>query len=341
MRSPGRRALTLIELLVVIAILATLMSLLLPTLQRVREGALRMKCGSNMRQIAAAVNNYHTQVGIYPPSMLIPPGQVFATNNGSWSIHGRILPYVEQSNMAVLVNLEVAWDAQGNTGVPRTRIPFFLCPSEPNDRVRVDAAGNPFVYPHNYAFNFGTWLVYNPATGEGGDGVFFPNAALTMSNITDGLTTTMMLAEVKAFTPYVRNTANPGATPPTAPSQVAAFAAAGQLKLGPNLNDNTGHTEWPDGRVHHSGFTTIFPPNAVVPFTTNGQSYDFDYNSRQEGTHATQPTYAAITARSYHAGGFVNVVMMDGSVRTVRGSISPTTWRALGTRAGADVVGDF
>ena len=116
----------------------------------------------------------------------------------------------------------------------------------------------------------------------------------------------------------------------------------GQLKLGPATNDNTGHTEWPDGRVHHSGFTTVFPPNTVVPFTANGVVYNIDYNSRQEGNSATLPTYAVVTARSYHSGGIVNVALMDGSVRSVSRDISPAVWRALGTRAGGEVVGsDF
>jgi prepilin-type processing-associated H-X9-DG protein len=64
-----------------------------------------------------------------------------------------------------------------------------------------------------------------------------------------------------------------------------------------------------------------------------------DYNSRQEGNSATEPTYAAITARSYHTG-LVNVALMDGSVRSVRDGISLTTWRALGTRNGGEVIGN-
>jgi len=340
-RTSQQPAFTLVELLVIVAIMAILMGLLLPALQKVRDAAVRMKCASNLKQLGLAVNNYHSQLGTYPPSMLIPVGQPFAINNGSWSIHGRILPYVEQQNMAVLVNLEAAWDSQGNTGVPQTRIPFFLCPAEQNDRVRVDAAGNPYVYPHNYAFNFGTWFVYDPVTGAGGDGVFFPNAGLTMSDIHDGLTNTMMASEVKAFTPYVRNTPDPGPTPPSSPTQITGFATGGQLKLGPNLNDNTGHTEWPDGRVHHSGFTTTFAPNTVVPYTSSGQTYDIDYNSRQEGNSATARTYAAITARSYHAGGFVNVLLMDGSVRAVRSSIGLPVWRAHGTRSSSDGTGSL
>jgi prepilin-type processing-associated H-X9-DG protein len=169
--------------------------------------------------------------------------------------------------------------------------------------------------------------------------VFFPNARLGPSAVIDGTSNTLMIAEVKAFTSYVRNTADPGSTPPSTPEQIEPLCAGGQLKLGPNLNDNTGHTEWPDGRAHHSGFTAVFTPNTKVPFTYQGQTYDIDYNSRQEGNSATQRTYAAITARSYHSGGIVNVGMMDGSVRSVSKSISLQTWRALGTRQGGEILG--
>lgn len=335
--TPKRLAFTLIELLVVIAIIAVLIGLLLPAVQKVREAANRMKCANNLKQLALAVHNYENTHGVYPPAMYHTPGTVFSNNNGSWSLHGRVLPYIEQSNAYVRVNLEVGWDAQGNTGVPTTRIPIYVCPSERYDRVRT-SSGQPFVYPHTYGFNFGTWFVYNPANGRGGDGMFHPNSRQTTGSVTDGLSNTLCATEVKAFTSYVRNTADPGAGPPATPAAVAALAAGGQLKLGPDINDNTGHTEWPDGRVHHSGVTTVFRPNTVVPFTYQGQTYDIDFNSRQEGSSATQLTYAAITARSYHSGGVVNVALMDGSVRSVSKDIDLLVWRALGTRYGGEVV---
>ena len=49
------------------------------------------------------------------------------------------------------------------------------------------------------------------------------------------------------------------------------------------------------------------------------------------------PTYAALTARSYHPGG-VNVLLGDGSVRFVKTTVNGATWRALGTVAGSEVV---
>ena len=57
-----------------------------------------------------------------------------------------------------------------------------------------------------------------------------------------------------------------------------------------------------------------------------------------EGSHATKPTYSAVTSRSYHTSG-VNVLLMDGSVRQVTNSVSLAAWRAAGTRSGGEVIG--
>jgi hypothetical protein len=102
---------------------------------------------------------------------------------------------------------------------------------------------------------------------------------------------------------------------------------------------NTGHTEWPDGRVHHTGITATLTPNSFVPYTTGGQIVDADFNSWQEGKNgfAGRPTYAIITSRSFHPG-VVQVAMIDGSVQAISETIDLTTWRALATRAGGEVA---
>ena len=223
-RSPSRPGFTLIELLVVIAIIGILVSLLFPAVQMVRESARRTSCMNNVRQIVLATHGYEAAFKKFPPSFEIEPGTILSGNNGSWSIHGRILPFIEQANAYRMVDLNVAWDSQLDTGVPTLRIPLFLCPSEINDTVRLNTStGLPKVYPQNYGFNFGTWLVYDPVSSEKGDGPFYVNSRTGFRSVTDGSSTTICVAEVKAFTSYIRNTDDPGPVPPTDPSAFMGF----------------------------------------------------------------------------------------------------------------------
>jgi len=321
---------TLIELLVVIAIIAVLIGLLLPAVQRVRESAARVKCGNNLKQLGLAIHGYEVASSAYPSLGDYPTG----TTGAAWSFPSKLLPFVEQENLQRLIEFSTTYTAQ--PAVTQKRVALLVCPSDVNDRKRVD--GSLTHYPLTYGANAGSWFIYMPdaaGTGTGGDGAFVVNRGTTVGEFADGSSQTLAMSEVKAYTPYLRNSGNPsavGTARPTNPGTIGAW--------GGDFKSNSGHTEWVDARVHQSGVTTTFPPNTKCAYSSGGVEYDIDFNSMREGQTTNMPTYAVITSRSYHPRG-VNCLLMDGSVRFVTSSVAAQTWLALGTRNGGEVLGDY
>ncbi len=320
-----RRGFTLIELLVVIAIIAVLIALLLPAVQMAREAARRTQCKNNLKQIGLALHNYENTHRAFPPASVMPLRATFQP----WSAHVRLLPYIEQANLANLVDFNKSPQFTQNPIAAKTRVPIYMCPSEINDRERPTPTVT--YYPCNYSFNEGTWFIYDPTNGNVGDGAFHPNKAFRPGDMSDGLSNTLAAAENKAYQPNMWDTNNPatiGVAPPNTPADLAAYYGG--------TFDSNGHTEWVEGDVHETGFTTTFTPNTKIPYTNGGVTYDVDVTSMRDGESATAPTYAAITARSYHTG-MVQALMLDGAVRNVSENIDRVLWRAAGTRSGGEV----
>ena len=331
-----RAAFTLVELLVVIAIIAILTALLLPAVQAARAAARRTSCFNNLKQIGLAVHNYVQANSKLPPSFCW--NGILGDPGGNWSAQARILPYLEQTNLESDIDYTQPYSGlhvHGSTTqlkISAVRIPTYLCPDEEQDRQRL-SSGLPEHYPLNYGVNLGIWKVYDPINNSGGLGAFHPNARIRVGTIMDGTSNTLMAAEVKGFTGYYRNSGTATATLPANPDMICSMG--GTFKNSPP-KDPSGHTEWVDGRAHQTGVTTVFGPNTKAQCTEGGMVFDVDWTNYQEGKTTTAVTYAAVTARSYHAG-LVNVVLMDGSVRAVSNSIDLLIWRALSTRNGGEV----
>jgi len=371
LKSPIKSGFTLIELLVVMLIISVLIALLIPAVNSARQAARSTQSKNNLKQIGLAINVFQAAKAYFPPSSEFAE-EPFGANVDGWSIHTLLLPYLEQQVIFDEIDYTRNYNyyVDNQTGPPATtaplflmadgtsvklgamRIPTYISPAEPRDEIREGKH-----YPVNYGVNLGTWFVYDPVTGEGGNGAAYPGSRLRDGAFTDGLSSTMAFAEVKAWQPYFRNTgaghstlqaAIPNDTLDLSPT--AAVAELGALLGSPeSLKTNSGHTEWIDGRAHQIGFTTVFRPNQKVllanadsSINTGGTgTFDCDWNNWQEGkglnqsTPTTTPTYAAVTARSYFSG-VVNVSMMDGSVRTIDDNIHIGVWRAISTRAGKE-----
>ena len=330
-----RRGFTLIELLVVIAIIAILIGLLVPAVQKVRDAAARIQCLANMRQIGIALHNYHDTHKSFPPASTFGPNIA-----DPWSVHARILPFIEQDNLHRQINLAGAFAA--HPLVTPQRVALYVCPKELKDQEQV--AGGVKHWPTTYGVNHGTWLIFDPTTGRAGDGAFTVLRGTRMTDFTDGTSNTLAMAEVRPGLNYFQDSTKPGPNsgPPGNSDTVQDWKG--------NYQTGLSHTQWVNGRVLQTGFTTTFRPNTFVRHDVpvydsfgsiiDYKQYDINYTSMQEGTSSSVITYAVAPARSYH-GNTVHVLLTDGSTRSVADSVTLPTWQALGTRAGGEVPGDF
>ena len=221
---------TLVELLVVIAIIGSLVGLLLPAVQAAREAARRMQCSNNLKQIGLAILNYEDTYKRLPPGAVFYGGTVTTIGRFSGPLNNRgsllafILPYIEQQALYAQFDFAMPLDdarfpAGINNGMFLTgaKVPSYICPSDINE---VLSPGANQVQPSNYHPSvgptadisnnsgcscplFSTFQTFSQ-TGTNTDnpaGVFSRrgyNSIAKISHVTDGLSNTIFMGEVRA-----------------------------------------------------------------------------------------------------------------------------------------------
>jgi prepilin-type N-terminal cleavage/methylation domain-containing protein len=334
-----RSGFTLIELLVVIAIIGVLIALLLPAVQAAREAARRIQCTNNMKQMGLALLNYESSVGALPMSMVVWGSGNTTTDLTGWSAQARVLPFLEANPIYNGANFSVSKEDPVNATIITLSLNTFICPSEIKPWPSLHDYGSAGVI--NYGVCQGDWFVWGGFNGLQNRTAFGPNRSRRLAEFTDGLSQTLLAAEVKAYqaSSNCRHITLQSVTDPNnIPSPFAdPFTVAPEYDNGYCVTENQSefHTEWSDGNVHAAGFTTAWPPNKVILGRKMYVGLDLDLNGRNEEDGG--PSFAAITARSYHPGG-VNALVGDGSVKFIKSSVNGLTWRALGSVGGSEVV---
>jgi prepilin-type N-terminal cleavage/methylation domain-containing protein len=124
----SQSAFTLVELLVVIAIIGVLVALLLPAIQAAREAARRSQCSNNLKQIGLAVLNYESAVGRLPAGSTTDGSNIGGPYFGTWTVD--ILPYLEQQALYDLWDKTVDFSDLKNRRLRETFLASYLCPSD-------------------------------------------------------------------------------------------------------------------------------------------------------------------------------------------------------------------
>jgi hypothetical protein len=331
-----------------------------------------------MKQLGLALHNYHLTHNQLPslqkgPSDTGPTGVAGQTeSNAAFSIHVFLLPYVERTSLATLVDTTVDLYT-GSRGVAklqdihveatRTPVSLFRCPSsstpifQTHFNSHTDVLQDEVYACNNYVYCTGTGVQPNNRPGINGyydvrnptDGAFYQAADIGFEAFTDGTSNTMVLSEII--------TGEGDAAPPPSSNSFDNYSIADiqNNRMETTYMLNTFRTDLAGAMRNATAdvvdILSLFNSfGAGTPKWRNeigkgwivGKSDSTLYNAfllpNDKLPNVFNSNHGFIAARSHHRG-IVNVLLADGSVRAVSDSISLNTWRAYSTIAGGEAVG--
>ena len=327
-------------------------------MQQAREAARRTQCKNNLKQLGVALHNYHDVYNLFPfmKGGTGGPGSQNNDLNNRNSVSGLVmlLPFMEQGPL--WTDIQKGVDRDGNPGTGyfrpggpnpwrsnfdpwRAQLPGLLCPSD----LKIIGGGN--IGRNNYRFCVGSFSRDNhdqhAVRGWGGrqiNGLFGMYTNYGIDDCIDGTSQTIAMGErCKGIGAQLRGNREvlSGIALVTGLSGFLADIDTdadmcravrnpqNRQFFAPSVQEIT-HTNpgsrWPDGRPFFAGISTVLAPNSPACKDAQG-----DWQ------------WGIWTPSSRHTG-VSQFCFADGSVTSVTSEVDEDVFRALGTKAGREVI---
>lgn len=319
------RGFTLVELLVVIALIGLLIALLVPAVMRARATARKVHCTDKLRQIGIALHNYQSGHQFFPPGGVhtttkrpgtVPTGDQNTSGRAPWTV--LILAELDDVPRYNAFNFEAPFSARADltsmTPEPNLTEQYrpinrYQCPNDPSDANGLCS---------NYAACQGGGTPDDAAEKSAkvpgqlprlffDNGMFFHNSSISLADITDGSSNTVMVGETK----YI------GTSTTFAPTN-AWWPWSAAIRS--------------DDLRKHAALFNISATCDPINFPQNGEYTEEDIRKHlgvfEGANHGGQQRVYG----SWHPGG-ANFLMADGSVHFLSENMDLNVYRSLGKRA--------